>query len=52
MPNQREHSIGIKTLDPADAAYFGFYFNSDNSANFNTGQGFNYHCGPEWVLPH
>lgn len=41
--------LGIKTLDESDLAYNGYYNNDDDSANYNTAQGFNYHQGPEWL---
>lgn len=43
--------LGIKTLDPSDSQYNGYYINSDSSDNYKTSQGFNYHQGPEWVWP-
>lgn len=43
--------LGVRTLDPSDYNYNGNYFNSDDSENFNTAHGFNYHNGPEWLWP-
>ena len=45
----KKHSIGIKTLDPYDDNYVSDYNNDDNSQNFKSAHGFNYHNGPEWV---
>ena len=45
----KKNSIGIKTLDPYDDKYVSDYNNDDNSQNFKSAHGFNYHNGPEWV---
>jgi len=41
--------VGIATLDPSDWNYHPFYINSDDSNDFATSKGRNYHQGPEWV---
>ena len=41
--------IGVATLDPSDLNYHPYYNNSEDSANFATAKGRNYHQGPEWV---
>jgi glycogen debranching enzyme len=38
-----ENGIGVRTLDPNDKNYNGNYINSDDSANYNTAHGYNYH---------
>ncbi|CDK26290.1 unnamed protein product [Kuraishia capsulata CBS 1993] len=40
--------IGLKTLDPSDLNYRPFYNNSEDSEDFATSKGRNYHQGPEW----
>ena len=40
---------GIATLDPSDNNYRPYYNNSEDSTNFATAKGRNYHQGPEWV---
>ncbi|KAH0785625.1 Glycogen debranching enzyme [Histomonas meleagridis] len=43
--------IGMKTLDPSDYRYRPYYHNDDDSEDFLTSRGFNYHNGPEWCWP-
>ncbi|KAJ6165000.1 Glycogen debranching enzyme [Penicillium chermesinum] len=43
--------VGVATLDPSDLNYRPYYVNSDDSDDFATAKGRNYHQGPEWVWP-
>lgn len=41
--------IGMRTLDPSDYNYRPYYNNGEDSDDFATSKGRNYHQGPEWV---
>lgn len=42
---------GMATLDPSDLNYRPYYRNSEDSEDFATSKGRNYHQGPEWLWP-
>jgi glycogen debranching enzyme len=42
---------GMATLDSTDANYRPYYNNSEDSIDFATSKGRNYHQGPEWLWP-
>lgn len=41
--------VGMRTLDPSDYNYRPYYNNGEDSDDFSTSKGRNYHQGPEWV---
>ena len=41
--------MGMRTLDPADFKYRPNYVNGEDTADYHTSRGFNYHQGPEWL---
>lgn len=41
--------VGMRTLDPSDCNYRPYYRNSEDTCDFATAKGRNYHQGPEWV---
>ena len=43
------NSLGIRTLDKNNKNYNGNYNPENDSNDFNSALGFNYHNGPEWV---
>eukprot|EP00835_Amoeboradix_gromovi_P004743 NODE_390_length_9461_cov_0.447768.p1 type:complete len:1212 gc:universal NODE_390_length_9461_cov_0.447768:6751-3116(-) len=43
-----EGPLGMKTLNPGNARYRGYYDNS-STLDAEVGHGFNYHNGPEWT---
>ncbi|KAL7057955.1 hypothetical protein AAHC03_016706 [Spirometra sp. Aus1] len=47
--NQLLGPLGMRTLAPSDPDYQGYYNNFEDTDQFATSQGFNYHQGPEWL---
>lgn len=41
--------LGMRTLDPGDTHYRGYYDNNNQSDDYYMASGFSYHLGPEWV---
>lgn len=41
--------VGMATLDPEDLNYRPYYRNGEDSTDFATAKGRNYHQGPEWL---
>lgn len=41
--------VGMATLDPGDLNYRPYYNNGEDSTDFATSKGRNYHQGPEWI---
>lgn len=41
--------VGMRTLDPSDWNYRPNYYNLEDTEDFATSKGRNYHQGPEWV---
>lgn len=41
--------LGMRTLDPGDSHYRGYYDNNNQSDDYYMASGFSYHMGPEWV---
>lgn len=43
--------VGMATLDSSDLTYRPYYNNNDDTTDFATSKGFNYHRGPPWNFP-
>ncbi len=43
--------FGVKTLDPKDSQYRPQYVNHEDTSDYFSSRGFNYHQGPEWLWP-
>jgi glycogen debranching enzyme len=44
-------TLGVRSLDSADLQYRSFYKNTEETDDYLTSKGFNYHQGPEWLWP-
>jgi glycogen debranching enzyme len=42
---------GVKTLDPKDSQFRPQYVNHEDTEDYFSSRGFNYHQGPEWLWP-
>ncbi len=42
---------GVKTLDPKDSQFRAQYVNHEDTNDYFSSRGFNYHQGPEWLWP-
>ncbi|EPQ65564.1 Bgt-4880 [Blumeria graminis f. sp. tritici] len=51
VDNVLRGKTGLATLDPSDLNYRPYYNNGEDSEDFATSKGRNYHQGPEWIWP-